>query len=83
MDLESVEPGNELVGWSLWPVLRVDHEEHVREAGAEVGAVGVVVARRLGRVHVHALRAVELHHRFCKFEKKLKKGQSFCKGKQI
>ena len=66
MDLESVEPGNELVGWSLWPVLRVDHEEHVREAGAEIGAVGVMMPRRLRSVHVHALRAVELHHRFCK-----------------
>ena len=62
MDLESVEPGNELVGWSLWPVLRVDHEEHVREAGAEIGAVGVMMPRRLRSVHVHALRAVELHH---------------------
>ena len=66
VDFESVESWNELVGGSLRPVLRMDHEEHVRKPGAEVRAVGVVVSRRLRRVHVHALRAVQLHHRFWK-----------------
>ena len=57
-------PGDELVGWSFRPVLRVHHEQHMRESGAEVGAVRVVVLGRLGRVHVHALWAVQLHHGF-------------------
>lgn len=39
------------------------HEQHVREAGAEVRTVRVMVARRLGRVHIDALRAVRLDHR--------------------
>ena len=55
-------PGNELVGRAFGSVLRVDHEEHVREAGAEVSPVGVVVSRRLGRVGVLTLWAVKLHH---------------------
>ena len=57
-------PGNELVGRAFGAVLWVDHEEHVREAGAEVGPVGVVVSRRLGRVGVLTLWAVKLHHGF-------------------
>lgn len=44
VDLESVEPGHELVGGALWPVLGVHHEEHVGEARAEVGPVCVVVS---------------------------------------
>ena len=55
-------PGDELVGRAFGSVLWVNHEEHVGEAGAEVGAVGVVMPRLLGGVDVHALRAVELHH---------------------
>lgn len=39
------------------------HEEHVGEASAEVGAVGVVVPGGFGGVDVHALGAVQLHHR--------------------
>lgn len=55
-------PGHELIGGPLGPVFGVHHEEHVGEAGAEVGPVRVVVPGRLGRVHVHALGAVQLHH---------------------
>ena len=33
MDLETIEPGHKLVGGPLGPVLRVHHEEHVRETG--------------------------------------------------
>ena len=44
VDFESVEARHELVGGLLGPVLGVHHEQHVREAGAEVGAVRVVVA---------------------------------------
>lgn len=39
---------------------RVDHEEHVGERRAKVGAVDRAVAGRLGRVQVLAPRAVEL-----------------------
>lgn len=66
VDLEAVESGHELIGGPLRPVLGVDHEEHVGEAGAEVGPVDVVVAGRLGSVHVAALRAVQLHHRLAR-----------------
>ena len=38
-------PGHKLVGGPLGPVLGVHHEEHVRETGAEVGAICVVVPR--------------------------------------
>lgn len=62
VDLETVEPGHKLVGRSLGPVLRMHHEEHVRETRAEVGAVRVMVSRGLGCVHIHALGAIELHH---------------------
>ena len=55
-------PGDELVGRLLGPVLGVHHEQHVGKPGAEVGAVDVVMAGRLGGVHVHTLRTVELHH---------------------
>ena len=43
VDLEAIEPGHELVGGPLGPVLGVHHEQHVREAGPEVGPVRVVV----------------------------------------
>ena len=43
VDLEAIEPRHELVGRPLWPVLWVHHEQHVREPGAEVRAIGVVV----------------------------------------
>lgn len=46
----------------LGPVLGVHHKEHVGESSAEVGPVRVVVPGGLGRVHVHTLRAVQLHH---------------------
>jgi len=63
VDLEAIQAGNKLVGRSLWPVLGVHHEEHVREACAKVGAISVVVSGGLGGVDVHALWAVKLHHR--------------------
>jgi len=62
VDLEAIEAGDKLVGRSLWPVLRMHHEEHVREACAKVGAISVVVSGGLGGVDIHALWAVELHH---------------------
>ncbi len=40
----------------------MNHEQHVREPGAKVGPVSVVVTRALGIVDVHALGAVELDH---------------------
>ena len=63
VDLEAVEPRHELVRRPLGTVLWVHHEEHVREPGAEVRAVDVVVPRRLGRVNVATFGAVEFHHR--------------------
>lgn len=63
VDLEAVQTGNKLVGRSLWPVLRMHHEEHVGEARPKVGPISVVVSGGLGGVDVHALWAVELHHR--------------------
>merc|ERR1719220_1441244 len=63
VDLEAVESGGELLGWGFGAELGVHHEEHVREAGAEVAAVRVVVLRRLWRVDLVAFRAVELDHR--------------------
>ena len=41
--LESVQTRDELVGWSLGPVLRVNHEQHVRETSAEICPIRVVV----------------------------------------
>ena len=32
------------IKWQKLPVLRVHHEEHVREAGTKVGAISVVVS---------------------------------------
>lgn len=58
------EPGHKLVGRPFWPVLRVHHEEHVREPGSKISSVGVVVTGRLRRVHIHTFRTVELHHGF-------------------
>jgi hypothetical protein len=55
-------PGYELIGRSLRSVLGMDHEEHVREAGAEVSSVCVVMLRRFWRVNVETFRAVELDH---------------------
>ena len=44
MNLEAVQPGNELIGGLFRSVFGVDHKEHVRKACAKVGAVRVVVA---------------------------------------
>lgn len=38
------------------------HEEHVGETSAKIGSISVMVSGRLGCVHIHTLRAVELHH---------------------
>jgi len=62
VDFESIEARDKLVGRSLWPVLRMHHEEHVWEASAKVGAIRVVVSGGLGGVDVHALWAVKLDH---------------------
>lgn len=66
VDLEAVQPRYKLGGRALGARLRVHHEHHMREPGAEVGAVGVVVARGLGGVHLHAARTVQLHHRLAR-----------------
>lgn len=62
VDLKAIQPWHKLVGRSLGSVLGMDHEQHVRKPGAEVGPVRVVVPGRLGGVNVHAFGAVELHH---------------------
>ena len=62
VNLEPVETWNELVGGALRPILRMDHEQHVRETGAKVGPVRVVMSGGLGGVDVHALGTVELDH---------------------
>lgn len=67
MNLEAVETRHELVGRPFRPVLRMHHEEHVREARAEVGAVCVVVLRRLGHVNVQTLGTVELDHSLARY----------------
>lgn len=63
VDLEPIQPGHELVCGALGAVFGVHHEEHMGETGAEIGAVGVVVPRRLRGVNVHTFGAVQLHHR--------------------
>jgi len=65
-------PRDKLICWPLRSVFRVNHEEHVGEARAEVGAVRVVVPRWLGGVHVHALRTVQLNHGLAWSGRKLK-----------
>lgn len=56
-------PRYKLVCGPLGAVLRVNHEEHVWEAGAEVGSVCVMVARGFRGVDVHAFRTIEFDHR--------------------
>ena len=56
-------PWDELIVGRLFrSVLWVNHEQHMGEAGAEVGPIRVVMPRRLGCVHIHALWTVEFHH---------------------
>ena len=43
------------------------HEEHVGKPRAKVDAIDVVVTGGLGSVHITALGAVELHHRFTRY----------------
>ena len=62
VDLESVEPGHKLIGWTLWPVFWMHHEEHVWESGAEICAIRVMMPRRFWCVNVHAFGAVEFDH---------------------
>lgn len=56
------EPWDKLVGGPLGPVLRVNHEEHVGEASAEIGSICVVVPGGLWCVDIHTFGTVELHH---------------------
>lgn len=63
MNFESVETRHELVGRALGTILGVNHEQHMRESGAEVSAVGVMVARAFGSGDVHTFGAVQLDHR--------------------
>lgn len=62
MDLEPVQPRNELIGWFGWAELWVYHEQHVGEPGTEIDAIDVMVTRRLGRVDITALGTVQFHH---------------------
>ena len=59
---EPKQPGNELFPRPPRSVLRVHHEEHVREAGPEESSVELMVPRGLGNVDVPTFWAVELHH---------------------
>lgn len=59
---QSNAPRDKLVGWSLWPILGVNHEQHVGETCPKIGSVCVVMSGGFGGVHVHALWAVEFHH---------------------
>lgn len=66
MNLEPVQTRNKLVGRALGSVLRVHHEQHVREPGPEVGTVRVVMPRGFWSVNVHALGTVEFDHCFAR-----------------
>lgn len=61
------KPGHKLVGRPLWPVLGMHHKEHVGEASAKIGSIGVMVPGRLWCVHIHTLRAVELYHGLARY----------------
>ena len=57
-------PGHKLIGWAFWPVLWVYHEEHMRKAGTKIGAICVVVPRRLWCIDILTLGTIQLHHGF-------------------
>lgn len=57
-------PCDKLLGRPLWSILRMNGEEHVREPGAKVGSIGMVMAGRLRCVDVLAARTVYFHHGF-------------------
>lgn len=61
------KPWHKLIGGSLWAVLWVHHEQHVRESCSKVGSIRVVVPRGFRGVHIHALWAIKLHHRFSRY----------------
>jgi len=63
VNLETVEARHELVGGTLRSVVWMNHEEHVGETGAKIGAIGVVVAGGFRSVNIHALGTVQFHHR--------------------
>jgi len=63
VNLEAVKSRYELLGGWFRPALGVHHEQHVREASAEICAIAVVVPVALWVVDVHAFWTVELHHR--------------------
>jgi len=62
VDLEAVQSGEKLIDRPFGSILGVNHEKHVREAAAKVGAVRVVVSRALRVIDVHTLRTIEFHH---------------------
>lgn len=62
MDFEAIQTREKLIGRTFWPIFRMNHKQHVREAGAEVSAVCVVMTRGLRVVDVHAFGAVQLNH---------------------
>merc|ERR1719272_43313 len=64
VQLESVYPRDILDLLLVRPVLGVDGKQHVREGGAEVGAVDVLVPGCPREEDVVAARAVQLDRRF-------------------
>ena len=64
MNFEPIQSGHKLVGWPLGSVFGMHHEEHVRESGTEICAIGVMMSGGLGGVNIHALWAVQLDHSF-------------------
>jgi len=43
VNLEAVQARYKLVCWSLWPILWMHHEKHVRESCPKIGSISVVV----------------------------------------
>ena len=63
MNLEAVQSWHKLIATTFGSHLRMNEEEHVRESGAKVAAVGVMMLGRFGSVRIHALGTVQLDHR--------------------
>lgn len=64
MEFLANKPWHKLVGWSLWTILWMHHEQHVGEACTKIGSICVVVSGGFRGVNIHALGAIKLHHSF-------------------
>lgn len=64
VDFEAVQSRNKLFHRLLWPIIGMNHEEHVGEARTEIRAVTMMVPRALWIVDIHALRTVQFYHCF-------------------